>query len=379
MKVSKLDFAVFLIVALCLAGVGIAAFISDPARQSIRVAYLYPATAAVHNVWSAEIGNPAAQVQLTFSDFGVYDFDFSPDGRWLAYGERSGQGVVTMRLLDVPDRRTIDLVDCVAQKAYCTTPIFSPDGNMLAYQRSEAVDGLYGLSRIWLVNMASANYETVPLIADSQVVGHSAVWAADGNTIAFYSADAREPGILIYDFVPRDGGDVQLRFIPSTHGTMGTISPNGQQIIFPEIVRRGKQIFTYLRMADLADKVFAAFTDAEGPTDDVTARWSPDGDTVALARRYTDSRWTSGHQLYLRSASDENADLRPVAYDERYNTSYFRWNSAGDRLVLQRFPLQNEDGSSNQRAAPEVWVYDIDSANASKIVDDAFLPQWISN
>lgn len=379
MKVTKLDVAVFLIVALCLAGVGIAAIIGDPARQPIRVAYLYPATSATQNVWAAEIDNPAAREQLTFSERGVYDFDFSPDGRWLAFAERTGKGVVTLRLLDIPNRRTIDLVDCVTLKAYCTTPKFSPDGDMLAFQRSESVNGLYGLSRIWLANMTNAEYETVPLLADSQVVGHSAVWAADGNTIAFYSADAREPGILIYDFVPRAGDDAQLRFIPSSHGTMGTISPNGQQIIFPEIVFRGDQLFTHLRIADLLEKEFAAFTDPDGPADDANARFSPDGDTVALARRYTDNRWTPGHQLYLRSLSDENAELVPIAYDPRYNTSYFHWNGAGKRLVLQRFPLRTEDGSRDPKATPEVWVYDIESGQATRIAQDAFLPQWVAN
>ena len=58
MRITKLDVAVFVIVALCLAGVAIAAYIGDPARQPIRVAYLYPATGSSQNVWAAEIDNP---------------------------------------------------------------------------------------------------------------------------------------------------------------------------------------------------------------------------------------------------------------------------------------------------------------------------------
>ena len=38
---------------------------------------------------------------------------------------------------------------------------------------------------------------------DKQVVGHSPIWSADSNTVAFYSADVTQPGILIYDFIPR--------------------------------------------------------------------------------------------------------------------------------------------------------------------------------
>ncbi len=114
MKLDKLDFAVILIVAICLAGVAIAAYVSDPARQPARVAYLYPATAAQQNVWMAPINDPKAQQQATFSEFGVYDFDFSPDGRWLAFAERSGTGAVTLRLRDLATGQARDLVDCPA-------------------------------------------------------------------------------------------------------------------------------------------------------------------------------------------------------------------------------------------------------------------------
>ena len=377
MKLDKLDIAVFIITALCLAGVAAAAWLGDPARRPARVAYLYPATARQQDVWLAPLDDPGAQRQVTFSQFGVYDFDFSPDGRWLAYADRSGGGTVILRLLDLASGRSRDLVDCAALAAYCTSPVFSPDGKTLAYQRAESVGSSYGLSRIWLVNMLSADYDTAPLIADTQVVGHSAVWSADSNTIAFYSADRTQPGILIYEFVPRDGSDVQLRFIPSSHGTMGTVSPNGQQVIFPDLVRRNEQFFSHLQIADLANKEFAAFTDPQGPWDDVAAQWSPDGRTVAFARRYTDERWTPGHQLYLRRIAAPAAALTPIVYDEVYNTSYFRWNAAGDALVMQRFPLRDEDGAG-RLAQPEIWVHDLEAGTSSKIIQDAYLPQWVA-
>ncbi len=377
MKLDKLDLAVILIVILCLGGLAIAAYLGDPARQPARLAYLYPASAARQNVWMANLADPSNPQQLTSSEHGVYDFDVSADGRWLAFADRSGSGTVTLRLLDLPSQRLTELVDCVALDAYCTAPVFSPDGSKLAYQRAEASGLSYGISRIWLVDLTSGNYDTVPLIADSQVVGHSPVWSDDSNTIAFYSGDTTQPGILLYQFEPRGDDDVQLRFIPSSHGTMGTISPNGQQIIFPDLIRRGEQFFSYLRIADLANKEFSNFTDPQNPTDDVVARWSPDGDTVALARRYTDGRWTSGHQLYLQRLSATAADPAPIAFDPRYNTSYFRWNRAGDALVMQRFPLLNEDGSSNRLALPEVWVHQLDSGTSAKIADDAYLPRWL--
>ena len=377
MKRDKLDLAVLVIVCACLIGVAAAAWLMDPARQPTRVAFLYPATGGTQNVWMADIDDPAAQEQLTFSENGVFDFDFSDDGRWLAFADRAETGAVTLQLLDLANGRLTDIVDCVALKANCTTPVFSPDGKWLVYQRAESIGGRYGLPRIWLINMNSADYDTAALIADKQVVGHSPLWSADSNTVAFYSADVTQPGILIYDFVPRGGDDVQLRFIPSSHGTMGTLAPNGQQLIFPELSRRGEQFFTHLRIADLRAKTFAAFTDPQGPSDDVAAQWSPDGDTVAFARRYTDGRWTPGHQLYLKQVSAAEADLRPIAYEPRLTTSYFRWNKAGDQLVMQRFPLVRDESSGDEPSLPEIWVYNLESDISHKITEDAFLPQWV--
>ena len=377
MRISKLDRIVIVIVVLSIIGVGLVAVLSNPANQTPKVAYLYPAFGGVQNVWISPIDNPENQQQMTFSEYGIYDFDVSDDGHWLAFAEKNSEGSAQIRMLDIPNKRVIDLVNCVEIEAYCTTPAFSPDGTKLAYQRSESINGVYGLSRIWLVDLTSPSYDTIPLIRDTQVVGHSPIWSQDNNTLAFYSADTTQPGILIYDFVARGGDDVQLRFIPSSYGAMGSVSPNGQEIIFPEVVRRNEQIFTHLRMADLLDKTFESFTDPQGPTDDVAVQWSPDGRTVAFARKYTDDRWTVGQQLYLRDVETED-NLTPIAYDENYNTSYFRWNSMGTRLVMQRFPLQNEDGTANRNAAPEVWVYDLETENLTKVIDNAFLPQWAS-
>lgn len=375
MKLDKLDIAVIVIVALCLAGLALAGYISDRGRPPARIAYLYPALGAAQNVWLADIAEPGHKRQLTFSERGVFDFDISPDGRWLAYAERMTGGSVTLRLLDIRGGQWQELVDCAALKALCSAPVFSPNGDMLAYQRAEALGTSFGLSRIWLVDMTSAGYATVPLIGDSQVVGHSPRWSGDSKTLAFYSADSSQPGILIYDLAPRGDDEAQLRFIPSSHGTMGALSPSGRQVIFPELVFRDSQFYSRLQIADLAKREFAAFTDPNGPTDDVAAGFSPDGRRIAIARRYTDSRWTPGHQVYLRDLEAQADGWQAVAYDEEYSASYFRWDGAGARLVMQRFPLYG-DAAKSEPARPEVWVYDLASGQSQMIAADAYLPQW---
>lgn len=378
LKLDKLDIAVSIIVVLCLAGVAIAAYLSDPGRQSARVAYLYPALGSAQNVWLSNVDEPDHQQQLTFSERGIFDFDISRDGRWLAYAERAAGGSVTLRLLDISNGQKRDLVDCVSLNALCTAPVFSPNGEMLAYQRAEALGTSFGLSRIWLVDLTSISYNTIPLISDNQVVGHSALWSADSNTVSFYSADSSQPGILLYDLVPRGDDGVQLRFIPSAHGTMGALAPSGQQVIFPDLAFRDSQFFSHLQIADLAKKEFAAFTDSNAPIDDVAAQFSPDGRQVAIARRYTDSRWTPGHQVYLRELAGGPDDWQAVAYDPDYSTSYFRWDAGSAALVMQRFPLYG-DAAAGEPAKPEVWIHDLAGDASRKIIEDAYLPQWVGS
>lgn len=376
MKLDKLDFAVFILVALCLSGVAIAAYVGDPARQPLQVAYLYPALSSPQNVWLSDIDQPGHMQQLSFSESGVSDFDISRDGRWLVYAEHSGRGSLSLRLLDIPSGKVRDLVDCATLKAICTAPVFSPNGEMLAYQRSEALGASFGLSRIWLVDMTSRAYDTIPLIGDTQIVGHSPIWSLDSNIVSFYSAEVSQPGILLYELAPRAADGAQLRFIPSSYGVMGTLSPNGQQVIFPDLVFRDGQFHGHLQIANLAEKEFAAFTDSNGPIDDVAAQFSPDGETVAIARRYTDSRWTRGHQIYTRGLTAATEEWQAIAYHPDYNSSYFRWHKGGERLVIQRFPLF-ADPDSGQPARPEVWVHELTSGESRKIVEDAYLPKWL--
>ncbi len=375
-KISKLDLVVLLITAICTIGISISGYISDPSNRSPQVAYLYPAFGGTQDVWISDINAPDNQRQLTFSEHGVFDFDVSPDGRWLVFAEKNSEFLSKLRLLDIVNNRVIDLVDCFELNANCTTPVFSPDGTKLVYQRSELLNGQYGVSRIWLVDMTNSNYETIPLIGDTQIIGHSPVWSADNNKLAFYSANVLEPGILIYNFAADENNTSRLQFIPSTQGSMGTISPDGQKIIVPEIMKRDNQLYTYLKLIDLLNTEMSLFTDPDDPADDAVAQWNPDGNTVAFSRRYTDERWTQGYQIYLRDIDSDQ--LIPVAYDKRYTTSNVQWNSTGTRLIMQRFPLLNEDGTTMRDARPEIWSYDVETDTLNMILSNAFLPRWAS-
>lgn len=79
-KLSKLDLVVLLITLICTIGISISGYISDPSNRSPQVAYLYPAFGGTQNVWISDIDNPDNQRQLTFSEYGIFDFDVSAVG-----------------------------------------------------------------------------------------------------------------------------------------------------------------------------------------------------------------------------------------------------------------------------------------------------------
>lgn len=356
--------------------------LSNPARRGPLVAYLYPLGESVQNIWVAPVDDPSQAQQVTDAPLGVYDYEVSPDGRFIAYSARNPDNrLLDIFRLDLQTGNVEQLTNCAAEDAECYTPIFHPDGTIIAYLRqslNRTVDSVGpGVPRVWLMDISAPPYESRALSEDSQLIGHSPQWSDDGNTIAFYSADVFNPGILVYNFRPPTDDQPALHFIPSAHGSVGSLSPNGRQLVFPDIVDRGGSFFTHLKIVDLnADPPeYTDFTDEQGPTDDIGADWHPDGQHVTIERRYTDERYTRGYQLY--QVDIQTGDMLPLLVDERYSHHYFAWNPAGDHLLVQRIPLLDEDGEVNRGARPEVWVLNYETGELTRISELAYFPRWV--
>ncbi|HRF93587.1 MAG TPA: hypothetical protein PLZ51_00265, partial [Aggregatilineales bacterium] len=93
--------------------------------------------------------------------------------------------------------------------------------------------------------------------------------------------------------------DGTIQYVPSTFGVTGALSPNGDRMIYPEMIFDGTTSRAYLQIADLAGGVSQILTDPSEMTDDQTAAWRPNSQTVAIGRRYMDERFTRGGQIYL--------------------------------------------------------------------------------
>jgi Tol biopolymer transport system component len=336
-----------------------------------RVAYLAPADSAPQNVWVAELGNPDSARQVTFSPTGVYDFGVSPDGSQIAFAENNDLlGTHDIKLLDLTTGGIIQLTNC--QQSDCTTPIWRPDGRVIAYNRVDYNDDIGSATtsptRVWLLDLTTTPATTRPLFADLQILGYSPQWSANGRRISVYN---RDEGILVYDF---DSNNISA--IPSRSGSSGALSPDGTRVVFRElIIAEGTQARSYLQIADLSASELRPLSSPEDPIQDELAEWRPTGESLAIARRYQDERYTRGAQVYLMDPAD--GSVRQLTEDPRYANAFFSWDPTGTWLVIQRFPELDENMQPNTEGRPEVWTLNVDSGEFIQLASNVYHPRWV--
>lgn len=339
--------------------------------ETPRVAYLAPADSAPQNVWIADPNEPDSARQVTFSQSGVFDFSVSPDGQQLAFSERRTDAPATdLKLFDLETEAVRTLVEC--PDSDCSAPVWRPDGNVIAYTRvdhnSDLPDVGASPSRVWLVDLTTNPPTTQPLFEDTQILGYGVQWSMDGQTISFF--DNSVPGIAIYDFAIES-----LEVIASEHGTSGALSPDGNRLIFPEVRFQEGQVRTRLLKATIDEGIVQTLTPEDNALDDDVATWHPNGEQLAVGRRYWDERYTRGLQIYLMNAETGEAD--PLIIDERYAHGFFEWDSNGRQLVMQRFPQLTEQGEVNTGGRPEIWTYDMETDTLTRVAENGFFPKWV--
>lgn len=338
-----------------------------------RVAYLAPADSIPQNVWAATPGDMASAEQLTFSTSGISSFDISPDGTRIAYAERnSNTGTSDIKMMHLETGVIQQLTNC--PDSDCDSPVWRPDGNIIAYHRVDLNSGLDAIgaspTRVWLIDLSTQPASTRPLFSDSQILSYAPQWSADGSRISVY--DNNQRGLLIYDF-----SDNSMGFIPTLNGGGDVaLSPDGMRVVYPHLIITETQgARTTLDMADLEAQRVIQLSNASEPVDDATTAWHPDGRYLIIARRYIDNRYTRTRQLYLMDTED--LSIEPLVVDQRYFNGYFSWDPLGESIVMQRFPELTEDGQPNSSGRPEIWTYHLADDELLQAAENGYFPRWI--
>ncbi len=192
---------------------------------------------------------------------------WSPDGQRIAYTRLEGGrgGVIVQSLAD-----GATTVAPGAQSALNITPAFAPDGRMLAFAHSDETG-----TDIFTSNVADrccAQRLTVGRYADNL----SPTFSPDGRRIAFVSTRSGPPQIYV---MAADGTDQEL-LAPFDYGATGASnapewSPDGAKVVFHRDVSRSPQIF----LVDVAARRVSQLT-SSGRNEDPT--WAPDGRHIAF-------------------------------------------------------------------------------------------------
>ncbi len=332
-----------------------------------RVAYLAPADGAVQNIWLVDPADAAHPTQITHSADGVYNYSVSPDGTQIAYAENDrGTGTADLMLLDLGSGAVTQLTHC--QTAMCTTPVWRPDGQMIAYERAEN-DPQFGSSpsRIWLLDLSVSPATTRQLFPDGQTLGYGAQWSADGSRISLL--DSGSSALLVYDF------KTQKTFtIASQGGSPGVLSPDGTHLLYPDMVFDSSGgARTTLRSALVDTGDVSMISDAEGETNDQVGAWSPDGTQIAIGRQ--DTSFANGIQIALLDLRTQKTTL--LTKDPRYSNTSFLWDPTGEQLVIYRFPEMGADMKPDPQARPQIWTLDVASGALQQLANNAFMPNWV--
>jgi hypothetical protein len=338
-----------------------------------RVAFLAPADSAPNNIWVADPADLSSARQITFSPSGIYDYGVSPDGTKIAFSERNtSTDTLDIKVVDLETGAVEQVTNCA--DAACKTPVWRPDGQVIAYERvdyNSELGGQVGASptRIWLIDLSARPASTRPLFPDSQMLGFGLRWSRDGSRVSIY--DYNSQGILVYDFTTQ-----ATTLVPSQYGNPGELSPDGTQIIFPEVLLANNEARSYLQLVDLENSQITPLSNLNDPIDDDTAAWSPDGSFLVIGRRYLDNeRFTRGKQLYKMNLADGSTE--PLVVDPRYQNGFFSLDPTGAQLLIQRFPDPVAMNDPTAGVRPEIWALDLQTKDLVRVAENAFLARWV--
>lgn len=321
------------------------------------ILYLGPVDAPVRSLWRvpASGGEP---VEVFAAEFGVYDFDISPDGEHLAVTVFNEDLSSDIWLMNADGSGASALINC--QPGACSAPAWSPGGILLAYERTDAIaTGVPGPSRVWLYDIETG--ETAPVYEDNQILGFGPRWSPDGARLAFFDASSQAIRVL-----PIAGGDAVV--IPNQMGEVGSFAPDGMQMVYVDIRQVGQQFFAELWIADFREGggLQPMVSDAE---EDQSPAWSPSGEWIAFGRRLLDRSDGWGSQITLYDPLSES--LRGVTDDPGYNNTQFTWSPDGRKILLQRFDL------NAVHATPELWLYELESDSLTWLAENGFGGAWL--
>jgi Tol biopolymer transport system component len=294
---------------------------------------------------------------LLTSSSTILDFAPSPDGLKIAVTILGDGGKSDIWLIDTATGKNRQSLGCAPSS--CSSPVWSPNGRLLAYQRNEPTPNhASGFDRVWLYDLASG--QTQPAFEDNQVLGAQPVWSFNSRRLAFIDDNAS--GIRVTDLV-----DQQAFLVPDPLGNdTGSFSPDGNSLVFTKKTSENGQLGVHLWLAQLDKTVSVALLLNGNETyQDYLPAWSPDDQWIAFLRTGPDQPHQNQVMLYQRSTSQ----VIPLTGQDNYGNLV--WDSNGQYLMVQRF-------LSDGNRTSEIWVYDFTASRIGRrLIENGTNGRWM--
>ncbi|MCY4410256.1 MAG: hypothetical protein OXC27_07315 [Caldilineaceae bacterium] len=313
-----------------------------------------------------EMGADVSSQALTPSDVSVWDFAPSPDGRQVAYGALGELGFSDLRLIDLSSGQDRPLLAC--EKASCSGPSWSADGQFLAYTRRSVnalASGVLSPPRIWIMDVASG--ETAPIFSDSQRLGLEARWSADGEWLCFVAPEEQQ--LAVYSLKVGEAG--QTSFYPSATGETCSWDRSRARLYTTDFRQSGDEWMTHLIAIDVEGgeqvDLSGVGSDTLALVHDSSAVPSADGAWLAFRRKELEGPGaTRGSQIWRMRP--DGTEATALTADAAYDHGPPAWSPDGGYIITRRFPLRGPD------VVPSLWLIDVESGEVRLLVEPGDFP-----
>jgi TolB protein len=342
-----------------------------------RIVYLWPAggPADLYTVHPDSLD----RVRLTETTYGVLDYTLSAERNRIVYAAARQDGGSDLHLMDLVSGEQRLFYSC-PQEVKCQALALDPTGEVLVFERYEfkvwaAGKPVLGPSQVWAISLEGET-EAYPIGSVDHVTSNPD-WSSIG-WLAYY--DNTLKAFALVDIV--DGPTPQpLYYLPNELGLRGSWSPDGAYILLPEIVfpetvsdeqEEGPLTFySHLYRVDVYTGLMEDLSGGQlGRVEDAAPSYSPNGEWIAFTRKYLEEdQWTLGRQLWLMR--HDGSEARQLTDEPPFGFSAIDWSLDSSTLVLMRSDLVDLAQPS------EIWLYEIDGGEATKLVVGGYMPRWI--